>query len=219
LIVDKLIDSSQFPLKSTDKVGFVLETFLTQKVLALPVVLNQKVLGFVESIAIMDAKPNTLVETCIIQKDEWIINQNHHYYEAIKRFREYKADCLVLVDNDNLYKGIITMQSLNTMIAQSYTISADGAVIGIEMVARNYSLNDINRLVENEDAKILGVTLFNIADSERIIVNIKLNTTFTDRIIQSLQRFGYEITSIYNNQHEVSDVEERYHSLLKYLEF
>ena len=87
------------------------------------------------------------------------------------------------------------------------------------MIARNYSLNELNRIIENEDAKILGVSIFNIPESSHIKVNLKLNTTFTDRIILSLQRFGYEITNTFYNQHDVSDYEERYQSLLKYLEF
>ena len=87
------------------------------------------------------------------------------------------------------------------------------------MIARNYSLNELNRIIENEDAKILGVNIFNIPDSSRIMINIKLNTVFTDRIILSLQRFGYEITATFYNNHDISDSDNRYKSLLKYLEF
>ena len=148
-----------------------------------------------------------------------MVNGQYHYDEAIKRFSEFNAGCLAVIDSENAFKGIVSQKSVINYLAQSYTLNADGSVICIEMIARNYSLNELNRIIENEDAKILGVSIFNIPESSHIKVNLKLNTTFTDRIILSLQRFGYEITNTFYNQHDVSDYEERYQSLLKYLEF
>lgn len=219
MIVENCIDSSLFPLKSSDKVDFALETFLVLGVSALPVVDDGKILGFVDSSSLEKATTKGSIKSFIKLNIGWIVNGQYPYDEALKRFSEFNAGCLAIIDSDNVFKGIVSQKSVINFLAQSYTLNAEGSVISIEMIARNYSLNELNRIIENEDAKILGVSIFNIPDSSRIQVNIKLNTTFTDRIILSLQRFGYEITNTFYNNHDVSDYEERYQSLLKYLEF
>lgn len=219
MIVENCIDSSLFPLKSSDKVDFALETFLVMGVSALPVVDDGKILGFVDSSSVEKATTKGSIKNLIKLNIGWMVHGQYPYQEALKRFSEFNAGCLAVMDSENGYRGIISKRSVINFLAQSYTLNAEGSVICLEMIARNYSLNELNRLIENEDAKILGVTIFTIPDSSRIQVSIKLNTTFTDRIILSLQRFGYEITNTFYNKHDVSDYEERYQSLLKYLEF
>ncbi len=219
MIVENCIDSSLFPLKSSDKVDFAIETLLVLGVSALPVVDDGRILGFVDSSSLEKATTKGGIKSFIKLNIGWIVNGQYPYDEALKRFSEFNAGCLAIIDSDNVFKGIVSQKSVINYLAQSYTLNAEGSVICIEMIARNYSLNELNRIIENEDAKILGITIFNIPDSSHIQVNIKLNTTFTDRIILSLQRFGYEITNTFYTKHDVSDYEERYQSLLKYLEF
>lgn len=219
MVVENLIDASLFPLKSSDTVDFAMESLLSMQVSALPVVDSGMIKGFIESTALEEANPELTIKEFIKKNSGWIVNENHHYYEAIKRFAEFEAGCLAVVDNENMFKGIVSKDTVLKFLAGSYTLSAQGSVICLEMVARNYSLNELNRIIENEDAKILGVSIFNIPETSRIQVNLKLNTIYTDRIILSLQRFGYEITTTFYNNHDISDFENRYQSLLKYLEF
>ena len=219
MIVENIIENSLFPLKSSDSVDFAMETMLSSQISTLPVIENEEIIGFIESSSLIELKPKTKIKGLLKNNPGWIINEQHYYSEALKRFSEFKADCLAVVDTENKFKGIVSKTSLLNFIARSYTLTAEGSVICIEMIARNYSLNELNRIIENEDAKILGVSIFNIPDSSRIMINIKLNTVFTDRIILALQRFGYEITDSFYNNHDVSDSESRYKSLLKYLEF
>lgn len=219
MVVENLIDSSLFPLKSSDTVDFAMESLLSMQISALPVVDGGMIKGFVTSIALEDADPELSIKAFIKKNSGWIVNENQHYYEAIKRIAEFEAGCLAVVDNENVFKGIVSKDAVLKFLAGSYTLSAQGSVICLEMVARNYSLNELNRIIENEDSKILGVNIFNIPESSRIQVNLKLNTIYTDRIILSLQRFGYDVSATFYNNHDISDFESRYQSLLKYLEF
>ena len=219
MFTENLIDHSLFPFKSSDTVDFAMETLLSLQVSALPVVDNGEIKGFVESTALEDANPDLPISEIIKPHPAWVINENSHFFESIKRLGVYKAGCLAITDSEDNFKGIVSKSSVINYLSDSYTLKAEGSVICIEMVARNYSLNELNRIIENDDAKILGVTLFNIPDSSRIMVTIKLNTVYTDRLIASLQRFGFEVTASFYNNHDGADFENRYQSLLKYLEF
>lgn len=218
-MIENFIDHSLFPLKSSDRVGFALETLASLQISALPVVEKSLLKGFVEYAVLENSNPNESIATALKQQPLWVINHNSHFMESLKRLGTLNAGCLAVTDGHHHFKGIVSKSSLINFLSESYTLKAEGGVICIEMIARNYSLNELNRIIENDDAKILGLTLFNIPDSSRIMVTIKLNTVYTDRIIASLQRFGFEVTASYDSSHNVSDFENRYQALLKYLEF
>jgi acetoin utilization protein AcuB len=217
--IKDIIDTSLFPLKSNDTVDFAMETFISSGILGLPVVSNLQTIGFVDAKSLLDQKPSKTIVSFIQQHPLWEINESHHYYEAIRGFGEFEVPCLAVFNNDNHYTGIVSGKSLCNYLTTSYTQKAEGSVLCVEMSSRDYSLTELSRIIENNDAKILGVTLFSIPESARVLVNIKINTSYIERIVATLQRFGYEVKASFFNKSSESDFENRYHSLIKYLEF
>jgi len=219
VLIENLIDHSLFPLKSSDTVEFALETMIPMKIEALPVVHNHEVKGFIDGTSLLDSPPEATIEELIQQHIAWVAHEKSYYLEALWRFNEFKAGCIAITDEENKFKGIVSRSSLINYMALSNTQNAEGSVICITMLARNYSLNELTRIIENDDAKILGVAIFNIPDSSRIILHLKLNTIYVDRIIAALQRFEFEVTASFYHNRDGNDFENRYNSLLKYLEF
>ena len=218
LEIEKIIDHRLFALKLTDKVDFAIESFEDLSVLALPVVQNDILKGFVDKESFKNVSSKKTIESFVKPNLGWVLTENFPYMEAIKRFAEYEAECLAIINKSDEFLGIISKTSILIFLSKSYSIQAEGSVITIEMLARNYSLNELTRIIENEGTKILGVKLFSLQDTARIQVSIKLNTGYNERVIQSLQRFGFDVTNSYYTNHDESDVELRYNSLLKYLE-
>lgn len=62
MIVENIIESSLFPLKSSDSVDFALETMLSLQILALPVVDNEQIIGFIESSSLIGLNPKTKIK-------------------------------------------------------------------------------------------------------------------------------------------------------------
>lgn len=218
MIIKNLADNLIFPLKPTDNVGFALESFEILKQEFLPVIDNDELIGLVYKNEILKINKSRKIKSFIKNDINFIVNENFHFFEAINIFHRFKVPYLITVDNQNRYTGNISFQSILNHIASSYTLQAEGSVINLKVSAGNYSLNEINRIIESEDAKIIGLEIFKIPETSLLILNIKLNTLYIDRIVFSLQRFGYEITDTFFNRSLVNDVEDRYQSLVKYLE-
>ena len=106
MIVENCIDSSLFPLKSSDKVDFAIETLLVMGVSALPVVDDEQILGFVDSSSLENATTKGNIKNLIKLNIGWMVNGQYHYDEAIKRFSEFNAGCLAVIDSENAFKGI-----------------------------------------------------------------------------------------------------------------
>lgn len=217
--LENCIDQLLFPLKPSDTVEFARESMNAYGLTALPVSEQGKIRGFVLNRKLEHLNSLDVIEPYLEIHNDWIVFDKQHYVEAFRRFSEFKAECLAVCDEYAKFRGIISKSSFIELLAGSYTTSAEGSVMILEMVARNYSLHEITRLIENENAKILGINIFQIPDSSRIQVHIKINTIYSDRILLSLERFGYEIGGSFYGKSEITDYESRYQSLLKYLEF
>ena len=91
-------------------------------------------------------------------------------------------------------------------------------VIQLEMGAYDYSLSEIARIVEENDAKIMGLTVDSIPeDPGRIMVSLLINKAECGAILQSFYRYNYNIAKTFSSPDEDSDLRDRYALLMKYL--
>ena len=100
----------------------------------------------------------------------------------------------------------------------SFQLSAFSCIIQLEMGAYDYSLSEIARIVEENDAKILGLTVDNIPeDPGRILVSILVNKPDCSAILQSFYRYNYNVVNTFSSPDENSDLRDRYALLMRYL--
>ena len=96
--------------------------------------------------------------------------------------------------------------------------SEQACVIQIEMGAYDYSLSEIARIVEEDDAKILGLAVDAIPeDPGRILVSILVNKSECGAIVQSFYRYNYNIVNTFSSPDEKQDLLDRYSLLMRYL--
>jgi hypothetical protein len=87
----------------------------------------------------------------------------------------------------------------------------------IETEYRDYSLTEISKIVESDGALILHSYVSQIPKSSRILVTIKTNKTDISPIIQSFERYNYEIKAAFNKSIIDNQLKERLDGLLMYL--
>lgn len=91
-------------------------------------------------------------------------------------------------------------------------------VIQLEMGAYDYSLSEMARIVEENDAKILGLTVDDIPeDPGRILVTMLVNKPDCGAILQSFYRYHYNIVNTFSTPDENNDLRDRYSLLMRYL--
>lgn len=106
----------------------------------------------------------------------------------------------------------------NGQITFHFQLSTFSSIIQLEMGTHDYSLSEIARIVEEEDAKIIGLTVDSIPETpERIVVSILINKDDCTAIVNSLFRYNYNIINTYSMPDENSDLMDRYSHLMRYL--
>ena len=85
------------------------------------------------------------------------------------------------------------------------------------MADRDYSLTEIARLVEENDAKILSASITSSVSHAYSEVTLKINRQDLSAIIQTFERYDYTIKASYQKQRFSDSLQNRYEELMKYL--
>lgn len=145
------------------------------------------------------------------------VYDNQHVFDVLKMFKMYHLPLLPVIDRFDNYLGVITFSGLIDYMADVLSVSEPGALIMIEMGVNDYSLGEIARLIEENNAKILSLMLCNKTESSRITICIKINLIDASAVIQTLRRFDYNVSGSFDNVGN-DDLRERFESFMKFLD-
>jgi hypothetical protein len=107
---------------------------------------------------------------------------------------------------------------MKTENAYTFHLSPFSSIIQLEMGAYDYSLSEIARIVEENDAKIMGLTVDAIPENPgRIVVTLLINQSECLTIVKSFYRYNYTVLNTFSSPDENTDLLDRYSLLMRYL--
>ncbi len=110
------------------------------------------------------------------------------------------------------------MNDLVQHIAPLTAADQPGGILILSMTSRDYSLSQIARLVEENDAKIISVFVHSAPDTTEIDVTIKLNVFDLAPIIRSFERYDYSIKASFRDDDNMETLyRDRYEEFMRYL--
>lgn len=93
-----------------------------------------------------------------------------------------------------------------------------GGIIVLELNANDYSMAQIARIVEDNDAIILSSYVASKSNSFKIEVTLKINQTDLTSIIRSFMRYEYNIKASFQGNNRYEDVlRKNYDQFMLYL--
>jgi len=142
-----------------------------------------------------------------------------HFYDILKVAAENKLQLVVVLNEDQTYHGVITVQDTLTSFAQTAAVQMPGGVLVLSMGMKDYSLAEVSRLIEENNAKILSsIIKEDPLDHSNIRLTLKINQLALSRIVATLERFGYKVIGRYQESRAMGDEKERIDMLLRYLD-
>jgi acetoin utilization protein AcuB len=143
--------------------------------------------------------------------------ENDHVFEVMRIMGENRLTIIPVVDESENYLGLVSQNDLMRFFANTTSFSEPGAILVLEMSARDYSLAKIARLVEEEDVKILSSTVTSTLDSEFLEVTLKLNRHELGKVIASFHRHEIEVKETFDETEQTDTMQERYDSFMHFL--
>jgi len=146
------------------------------------------------------------------------VYENQHIYEVIELVSRLKLSAVPVLDHNNNYLGIITLNELIDRLADLPALKHPGGILVLELNVNDYLLSQISQIVESNDAKVLSLYLTSSEDSTKMDIILKINRTDLSSIIQTFERYDYTIKASYLKDNEADNViKNRYELFMRYL--
>lgn len=214
----ELINDLIPPLKLSDSGDRALMLMNDFKVSHLPVVDKTLFLGILSEDDVLEMDdPDAQISTIPLKFTHTFIHGWQHLYDAMKLMSSNKLSIVPILDDKEQYLGLLSINSLMSNFSDMASVSNPGAIIELEIDQHNYSLSEIARIVESNDAHILSSYINSTSDSSKIEVTIKIDKEDVSGILQTFQRFNYVAHSFYQEKHDNDDTMNRFDSFMKYL--
>jgi CBS domain-containing protein len=190
------------------------ENNLTQ----LPLISEDKYMALVQENDVLDwSTPESPLSKGNFMNYRPAVFANNHPYEALRVAHQQNLAIVPVVDTENTYLGAITRDDLLKYITENSGVDNPGGIIVIEMDPRDYSLSEIARLCESEDAIIISTQLANNKATGKIEVTLKTNRTDLQSLAASFERHDYTVKQVYGEQTRYEEVLDRYKLLMNYI--
>lgn len=220
MLAEELINHMIPPLKEKDDVHKAMLWMEELRSNELPVVVDQKFKGILTEEMILEENNVDLeVGDIDLINGECAVNANSHFYEVLKVAADQKSNMVAVLDDEELFKGVITIKDTVTAFAQSAAIQIPGSIVVLSLPSIDYSLAEISRLIEENNAKILSSAVKEDEyDNSNLRLTLKINQLDLTAILATLERFGYQIIAHFQEQKVEDEQKDRIDMLLKYLD-
>ena len=214
----QFISSEIFPLKKSDDAESALIFLSDWMVKQLPVVENMKVLGFVTDITLLENEGKKVEELMQLNVDDYCISEHMHVFEIWQKLSANQFNSLAVINNEGMFKGIISSQDIALNSFSNSSLKQEGSILVLEVQAIQYSLAEIARICESNDAKVIHLMIESLKDENNTLhVSLKLNKLFLSPVIASLERFGYRVVFTNSASDVNQSLDDRFQWLVKYL--
>jgi CBS domain-containing protein len=219
MIASELTNQMIPPLKPTDTGAKALDWMEELRTSELPVVQDGTFLGLLSEDIILESNRTDLpvLGYALIAVHSFVY-LNTHYYDILKVAADHHVRMVAVLDEAQVYQGVITVQDTVTAFAQTMAVQSQGGILVLSMPFIDYSLATISRLVEENNAKILSSCVTeDLMDASLIKLTLKINQTDLSRIIATFERFDYRVIGRFQDSGNDDLREDRYGLLMKYL--
>lgn len=218
MIALDLITDDIPPLRPDETQAKALKWMDEFKVSHIPVVADQNYCGLISDNILYDANnPEGKLSELPLSSFKPFVFDYQHVYEVMNLISAMNLSVVPVIDKNENFIGSTTLPHLMKQITNTASISEPGGIIVLEMNQNDYSLSEIARIVEGNDAKILSSYVTSAKDSTKLEITLKVNKRDLTRILQTFYRYEYTVSASFQESRFDDDMRDRFESFLKFL--
>jgi CBS domain-containing protein len=155
----------------------------------------------------------------VMWEEPVVIYNRQHIFEAVRLMLQHEIRVLPVVNDEMEYEGVIQKSALLNALTEMLNLAEYGSIITIELGERDFTLSEIVNLIESEGGKILGLTVETPTGvQDNIRVSVKLNVKEISRIVATLRRYDYLVSTETRDETMDADMRTRASELMHYLD-
>ena len=200
-----------------DNAGKALQEMNDFHVSHLPVVEEDKYLGLVSEDDLLDNDEKRTMQSLRAYFTTPFVRENDFFLLAVKRAKDLHISVVPVITEQYELLGAIGEDDLFRQLAVFAGIEEQGGIIIIEMEKSDFSIGELNRLVESNDAYITQLNSFLDTASQLLTITIRVNKAEISDIVATLQRHEYNIKYYYGEELYQNELQSNFFHLMNYL--
>ncbi len=219
MIAKNLINEAVPPLKPSDNGEKALSWMGSFHVQHLPVVDGQQYLGMVAEYDILDTNHADMpLRAYSLDLTRNFVYDYVHIYDVLKVVNENRLSAIPVLDENDQYVGLITLETLLDFFAKTNAMQEPGGIIILEISINDYTASEIARIVESNNAKILSMYVTSPpSNNMNLEVTLKINRTDLQAVMATFERYDYMVKASYQEDSYLEDMQERLDAFMNYL--
>ncbi len=217
MFIQNFIYADINPLSGEMSVKEALESMENQQLNSLPVIEEKKYLGLISEEALLDADENLKVNA--LHEDFLPVGapEDEHLFVAAAQVIGRHLSILPVVNSEGQYLGGVKAGLLLEQTVLHCGIMDDGALIVMETDIHDFSISEISRLVETNDASVRHLNTTTNAAAGTILITMRINKGEVSDIVATFQRYDYRVLYFTGNEHYENELRRNYNHLINFL--
>lgn len=212
-----LISKDLIPIRTSDTGRAAMLVMADFNVRHLPVVNNKELLGVISEENLLNTNLDQPIGAFEIMDGLVAANETDHLFEVMALMVKQQLSTIPVVDHEMNYLGVINHSELLRFFADSHSLAEPGTILLLNVSQRKYSLAEISRILEEAGATILCSFLTD-QENDVLKLSLKISTDDVSGAIKELARYDYHVEWEFEGDDYDNIYEERYNSLLHFLD-
>ena len=219
MIAEELVNLAIPALKPSDTAEKAIIWMEELKTNQLPVIEDRHFKGLISEDIILESNDlDREIGDFKLISEHCYVNEDQHLFDIIRLAQECESELVAIIDHNGEFIGVSRHEDTMKAFSNTLAVQGQGGIIVMEMRFMDYSMAEISRLIESDDAKILGFYLSqDHKDPNFVFVTLKINKEDLTTVIATLERFDYKIVAKFHESNNSNTEKERLDNLLNYL--
>lgn len=218
MLTGELLSQTLPYLHLHDKVYQALQLMNDNHVTHLPIVDGDRYIGIISEEDLLIAEnDNASLEALQQSFGNASVKNDEHFLKAIQLAAENGLSVVPVVSAENEIISVVAYSDLLKYASEFMSLNEPGGLIVLEMESKQYSFNEISKLVETNDAQITQLNTSADIETGIMQVTIRINKPEVSDIVASFQRHEYNVKYYFGEELYTNELRSNYDNLMNYL--
>ncbi|MEN9839308.1 MAG: hypothetical protein RL177_787 [Bacteroidota bacterium] len=155
----------------------------------------------------------------VMERETLSVSPDMHLFDAGRKLNLLKRETLPVVNRDGTYVGTLVKSRVMSALTTVLHLDESGSVLTVELEEAHYELSVLVRLIEQEGARILTVSVeAPDAQNPRYRISFKMNLVDVSRVGATLRRHGFMVSTESRTEEQDAEWADRADAFLRYLD-
>lgn len=218
MLNQQIISTQIEPLQFDQTVQDALHLMASLEIPQIPIVSEGRYLGLINEEDLLDEPAENLLSTYQFDLIPVSVLATDHFLSAARLASVRNLKIVPVVSNEKELIGVITYDDLLRQFFLMTGVHERGGLLVLSTDASDYSLGQISKLVETNNAFITQLNTYTDEVTSQLIVTLRINKEEISDIVATLQRYDYRLIFHAGEEQYENELRRNYNHLMNFLE-